>query len=164
MKKLLIVYYSWSCGNTKRIAELLQKETGGALQRLETVVPYEGSYNDVVAQGQREVNRHYQPALKPLEKDPKDYDIIVLGTPTWWYTMAPAMSTFLAEHSLAGKTVVPFSTHGGWPGHAIKDLEGAAKGAKCLLPKEVQFGSTGGDQLITPEKELEAWCREVAAL
>ena len=60
--------------------------------------------------------------------------------------------------------MVPFSTHGGWPGHAIKDLEGAAKGAKCLLPKEVQFDSTGGDQLITPEKELEAWCREVAAL
>ena len=28
-KKLLIVYYSWSNGNTERIAKMLQKEAGG---------------------------------------------------------------------------------------------------------------------------------------
>ena len=35
MKKPLIVYYSWSCGNTKRIAKSLQSVTGG--DRLETL-------------------------------------------------------------------------------------------------------------------------------
>lgn len=30
MKKVLIAYYSWSNGNTERIAKLLQKEIGGA--------------------------------------------------------------------------------------------------------------------------------------
>ena len=29
MKKLLIVYYSWSCGNTERIAKALQSVAGG---------------------------------------------------------------------------------------------------------------------------------------
>ena len=29
MKKPLIVYYSWSCGNTERIAKSLQSVTGG---------------------------------------------------------------------------------------------------------------------------------------
>ena len=30
MKKMLIVYYSWSNGNTERIAQQLQAATGGA--------------------------------------------------------------------------------------------------------------------------------------
>ena len=29
MKRVLTVYYSWSNGNTERIAKLLQKEIGG---------------------------------------------------------------------------------------------------------------------------------------
>ncbi len=29
MKKIVIVYYSWSNGNTERIAKMLQSETGG---------------------------------------------------------------------------------------------------------------------------------------
>ena len=53
MKKLLIVYYSWSCGNTERTAKALQSVAGGDLVRLDTAVPYTGSYNDVVDQGQR---------------------------------------------------------------------------------------------------------------
>ena len=35
----------------------LQSVAGGDLLRLDTAVPYSGSYNDVVDQGQREVNR-----------------------------------------------------------------------------------------------------------
>ena len=38
--KALIVYYSYR-GNTKRIAELIAKETGTDTLRIETVVPYE---------------------------------------------------------------------------------------------------------------------------
>lgn len=35
MTKMLIVYYSWTNGNTKRIAEALQKATGADLKCLE---------------------------------------------------------------------------------------------------------------------------------
>ena len=41
------------------------------------------------------------------------YDIIAIGTPTWWHTMAPAVRSFLAQHDFAGKTAVPFMTNGG---------------------------------------------------
>ena len=61
MKKLLIVYYSWSCGNTERTAKALQSVAGGDLVRLDTAVPYTGSYNDVVDQGQHEVNAGFEP-------------------------------------------------------------------------------------------------------
>ena len=34
MKKMLVVYYSWSNGNTKRIAEKLANETGADIESL----------------------------------------------------------------------------------------------------------------------------------
>ena len=47
MKKLLIIYYSWSNGNTERIAKMLQSETDSDILKIDTVVPYSGSYDDV---------------------------------------------------------------------------------------------------------------------
>lgn len=37
--KILILYYSYG-GNTKRIAEMIQREIGGNIARMDTVVPY----------------------------------------------------------------------------------------------------------------------------
>ena len=82
MKKLLIAYYSWSNGNTERIAKTLQRIAGGELVKIDTAVPYSGSYNDVVEQGQREVQQGYEPELKPIDVDIAGYDVIAVGTPT----------------------------------------------------------------------------------
>ena len=84
MKKV-IVYYSYR-GNTKSIAEMIQKSTGADIARIETVVPYDGDYNSVVNQGQDEVNSGYCPEIKPLNIDLSKYDEVILGTPVWWYT------------------------------------------------------------------------------
>ena len=161
MKKVLIAYYSWSNGNTERIAEQLQKATGGDLAKIDTVVPYTGSYDEVVDQGQDEVRRGYEPEIKSLSVNVADYDVIVIGTPTWWYTMAPAVKTFLHEQNFKGKTVIPFMTNGGWPGHVIKDMKSACDGAKVICPMEIQFDSTGGSRLETPEKEIETWIQKI---
>lgn len=164
MKKLLIVYYSWSNGNTENIAKMLQKETGGDLARIDTVVPYEGSYDDVVSQGQDEVNRGYEPEIKPLNVNISDYDVIAIGTPTWWYTMAPAVRTFLHENDFTGKTVVPFMTNGGWPGHVIKDMKSFCKGAEAVCDMQVQFDSTGGSRLETSQDKIDKWIQSVKKL
>lgn len=52
MSKKLVVYYSWSNGNTKRIAEKMAKELGADICRIDTAQSYKGSYNEVVDQGQ----------------------------------------------------------------------------------------------------------------
>ena len=163
MKKLLIVYDSWSCGNTERIAKILQCTAGGDLWKLDTAEPYRGSYSEEVDQGQREVERGFEPELKPLGVDPAEYDCIAVGTPTWWYTMAPAMKTYLEGADLSGKTVIPFMTNGGWPGHVIKDIESACAGASFGPSMEVQFDSTGGSELVTPQKDVDAWIARVTS-
>ena len=164
MKKLLIVYYSWSNGNTERIAKELQSVAGGDLLKIDTAVPYSGSYDEVVDQGRREVNRGYEPALKSLTVNPSDYDVIAVGTPTWWHTMAPAVKTFFHGQDLTGKTVVSFMTNGGWPGHVIKDMKKACPGAVTACEMQVQFDSNGGDHLETPESEIHAWAQSVKTL
>ena len=59
------------------------------------------------------MNAGFEPELKPLPVNVADYDVIAVGTPTWWYTMAPAVKAFLHGQNFAGKTVVPFMTNGG---------------------------------------------------
>lgn len=46
--------------------------------------------------------------IKPLKMDVSAYDRMILGSPVWWYTFAPAMKTFLNTYDLSGKMVFPF--------------------------------------------------------
>lgn len=154
--KILIVYYSYSHGNTKKIAEALRKATGADIERIETVKKY-GPYEETVEVGQTEVQKGYCPPLRPLRKDIEGYDVIALGTPTWWYTMAPAMRTFVTTHDFKGKKLLFFTTHGGWPGSAIKHLTSFTHADEVLGTIEVRFDPYGGDEQITPEKDVDAW-------
>lgn len=160
-KKILVVYYSISNGNTKQMAERVKEAVGADIAPIETVTPYTGSYNEIVEQGQLEVNRGYEPEIKPLKVNPADYDVIILGTPTWWYTMAPAMRTFLKSCNWTGKTVIPFQTHGGWPGHVLKDMKAVCRGADFCHEMKIQFDSSGGAELVTPDKEIGTWIEEI---
>lgn len=155
--KTLILYYSYK-GNTKRIAEMIQKEIGGDLARIETVVPYDSDYNKVVNQGQDEVNRGYMPKIKPLDVRFEDYSRIILGTPVWWYTFAPAIHTFLVHYDFTGKTVYPFVTNGGWVGHTMKDFVTACKGAKVERGINIKFDE---GKLRTSETEIRRWIHEI---
>lgn len=159
--KTLVIYYSQARGNTRRIAEMIQKSVGADIAEIETVTPYTGSYEDIVNQGQEEVNAGFMPEIKPLSADLSNYDRIILGTPTWWYTMAPAVKTFLSSNDLFGKAVVIFQTHGGWPGHVLDDMKSMIHG-NVTEAFAVQFDSTGGDELITPITEIEKWIGSVA--
>lgn len=155
--KTLILYYSYG-GNTKGITEKMQQEIGGDLVRIDTAETYTGSYNQVVDQGQREVEAGYCPALKPLTVNLEDYDTVVLGSPVWWYTFAPAMHTFLKKADLAGKTVYPFATNGGWLGHTMKDIKTACKGATVKPGLDIRFD---GNHQCTSDAEIQRWLKTI---
>lgn len=155
--KPLIVFYSYS-GNTRKIAEQIARETGGDLAELKTTEAYPDDYDAVVEQGQDEVNRGYMPLLEPLDVNVKDYDIVVLGSPVWWYTFAPAVKTFLHECNLSGKTVYPFATNGGWVGHTFKDVAKECPAATVKKGLDIRFDES---RLMTPASEIEAWIRAI---
>lgn len=155
--KRLVVYYSLSNGNTKRIAELAAEAMDAELYAIDTARLYSGTYQQIVDQGLEETKRGYQPELKPLGFRVADYDLIAVGTPTWWYTMAPAVLTFLNGQDWRGKRVIPFMTNGGWPGHVLTDMKHACKGAEFLCEKEIRFDAEGGSQMVTSDEELKDW-------
>lgn len=157
MNKILIVYYSQANGNTRRIAQMIQQVHGYDIFEIKTVKPYTGSYKEIVDRGRWEVNNKYEPEIYDVNIDLSRYSTIILGTPTWWYTMAPAMLTFIKSVGWTNKTIIPFQTHGGWPGHVIDDIKKLCKGAKFEKEKAIQFDSNGGNQLITSEKEIKEW-------
>lgn len=163
MKKVLIVYYTWSNGNTEKIAGELQRATRADLEQISMVHPYMGSYEEVVAQGKREVESGFLPEIQPLAHDLSQYEVVAVGTPTWWYTMAPAVKSFFHDHDLSGKEVIFFQTHGGWPGHTLKDMAAACAGATEGPSMTVQFDSTGGSQQVTAQEEIDAWLAEAKA-
>lgn len=163
MKKVLIVYYTWSNGNTEKIAGELQRATRADLEQISMVHPYMGSYEEVVAQGKREVESGFLPEIQPLAHDLSQYEVVAVGTPTWWYTMAPAVKSFFHDHDLSGKGVIFFQTHGGWPGHTLKDMAAACAGATEGPSMTVQFDSTGGSQQVTAQEEVDAWLTEAKA-
>lgn len=153
----LVAYYSWSNGNTREVAERVASELSAELLEIETEALYEGSYDDVVELGKREVERGFEPELAPLAVEPLDYDRIIVGTPTWWYTMAPAVRTLLCSRDWSGKDMAFFQTHAGWPGDALEDMEGLVPGARVQPGLDVKFDSGGGDVLETSEEIVDAW-------
>ena len=164
MKKTLVLYYSWSNGNTERLAARLAEATGADLERIRTVDPYPEDYDTTVEQGRREVEEGFEPELEPIEHDLAVYDLIAVGTPTWWYTMAPAVASLFSAQDFSGKLVVPFVTNAGWAGSALEDMDAAAAGATVIEPMEVRFASNGGSRMVTTQGELDAWTERIARL
>lgn len=164
MARMLVAYYSWTNGNTRRVAERLRDVTGADLVRIDTEVAYPSDYDATVDQGRREVEEGFLPELAPLGADPAAYDVVAVGTPTWWYTMAPAVHAFLSRQDWSGKVMVPFMTNAGWPGHVIDDMGLACPGASVVEPLEVRFGSDGGSLMQSPRRLVDEWAERVATL
>lgn len=110
-KKTLIAYYSHS-GNTKAAAEKIQSEVKSDIFEIKPVKKYPDDYNTLVNLAQSEKQQDIRPELID-NGNIEDYDVIFIGTPVWWYTMASPVKTFLTENDFSGKIVVPFCTHGG---------------------------------------------------
>lgn len=153
MGKKLIVYYSYT-NNTKKIAEQIKKATAADICEIKTVKPYTGDYNSVVERGKQEVESGYKPEIKPLSVNLEDYDTIIIGTPVWWYTFAPAVAAFLSEYDFSGKTIIPFVTNGGWIGHTLKDIKKSCKNAVVTNAIDIRFDM---DKMVMPESDLKKW-------
>lgn len=120
---ILVVYFSHS-GNTRYLAEQIHSRVGGDMLEIKAVQPYSSDYNTVVEQAKREKNTNARPKLAVRIPNLKPYDLVFVGYPSWWGTMPMAMFTFFEGNSLAGKTLIPFTTHEGSRfGQSVSDLK-----------------------------------------
>jgi flavodoxin len=110
--RTLVVYFSRS-GNTRVVAGMIQRSLGADLFEIRTATNYPDDYLETVAQATRERDRGFTPPLA-TRTDLAAYDTVYLGFPIWGETAPSPIRSFLKTHELAGKTLIPFVTHGGY--------------------------------------------------
>ena len=111
--KIAVVYYSQSkVGNTATVAKWIAKHTGGELVPIETVEAYPDAYGETLKAAKKDMENGRTRAIKSVPSL-DGYDVVFIGSPIWYGTYAPPVAEFFKTHSFAGKTVVPFCTHGG---------------------------------------------------
>lgn len=109
-KKVLIAYFSWG-GTTRRMAQEIQRITGGDIFEIEPSVPYPTGYTDCTQVALSERDSDARPAIKNKVANFDDYDVVFIGCPVWWHTAPMIISTFAESYNFTGKTVVPFCTY-----------------------------------------------------
>lgn len=155
-KKSLVIYFSES-SNTRSIARIIQNKTNSDIHEILTEIPYVKSYNALVEQAKQEIKEGYRPSIKKIDCNLDDYDVVFLGTPNWWSTIAPPVATFISENNLSGKVIAPFITHGGGgKGHADKDIKKLCSDAKILDAFDIY--ENGGSRA---EKKIDLWFKKV---
>ena len=100
-------------GNTQYMAQVIQETTGADIFRIEPVTPYPTDHSTLVSLASQEQSGSARPAIQGRVNNMDDYDVIFVGYPIWWSDMPMIMYTFFEQYDLSGKTVIPFSTHGG---------------------------------------------------
>ena len=100
-------------GNNQYLAQLIQQETGGDLFRIETVQEYPGTHDALLDFAYTELTENARPALASQIENPDNYDVIFLGYPNWNSDLPMPLYTFLETYDFSGKTIIPFTVHGG---------------------------------------------------
>lgn len=108
-------YNDGSLGSTNYAARLIQEATGGELFAIE---PEEGHYqtDDFMAMAgfaKNEIDNGERLAIRTQIENLDSYAVIFVGYPIWWYDMPAIMYSFFDTYNFSGKTIIPFTTHGG---------------------------------------------------
>ena len=118
-------------GNTQYMAYVIQEATGADVFRIEPVTPYPTHHATLVDLAADEKDANARPAIAGKIENFAQYDTVFIGYPIWWGDMPMILYTFFEKYDFSGKTIVPFSTHGGsrFAGtpKTIQQLEPAAR-------------------------------------
>ena len=159
--KKLIVYYSYT-GHTKMIAEKIQKRLNCDILEIKPVTEYSEDYNQVVDEEQNNSSANKKPEIQVIDKDLSKYNEIILGSPVWWYTIAPVIRTFLTQNNFDNKIIKPFATNAGWLGHTFKEIKKLCPNSKVENEMNIVFTQDYREnKLVTDEREIENWINKL---
>ncbi|MCR4776284.1 MAG: NAD(P)H-dependent oxidoreductase [Saccharofermentans sp.] len=110
--KTLIVYYSLE-GNTKMIAEKLAARTGADLLEIKSVKEYPKKGPSKFIVGGKDAAFKVCPEIEKPEKNVKEYDAVVIGSPVWDGTIAPPMRSYLRDTLIKTTNVAAYACMAG---------------------------------------------------
>lgn len=157
-KKILIAYYSRT-GTTKIAAESLAQRLGADLEEIIDKKDRAGALGYIFSG--RDALRKLLTDIEPFKKDPSQYDLVVLGTPVWAATIAPAIRTYLVQQKDKIAKLAFFCTMSGSGNKNIFAYFEEAAGKKPLATlamqtKEVRSGSV--------KEKIEKFMKEIESI
>ena len=142
-------------GNTKIVADYISEITGA--DQFEIVThKYDGmAYMPLIELAKKEAADGELPPYEGAAPDLSKYDTVFIGGPVWWGTYPQVMFTLFKDIDLAGKTVIPFTTHEG------SGLANCVSDVKKAFPKAtVTKGfSMYGHEVRTGKAKVEKWLK-----
>ncbi|MCT4620067.1 MAG: NAD(P)H-dependent oxidoreductase [Marinisporobacter sp.] len=150
-KKAIVIYYSLQ-GNTKKLGNIITDQINADVLELQLQKPYNLATAATI--GLAHIKSGHTPALKQYALNLADYNYIFIGTPVWWYTITPPVSTFLQQNNFKGKKVILFSTHAGNNGKTFEVMKNHLEGAEIIGQKD--FYKVNKQNLEALKKDAQA--------
>ena len=143
-------------GNTEKAAQMIAKETGSDLFRIDQKEPYAADYKTCIAQAKADLQARKRPELVSLPENLDAYDEIYLGYPNYWGTMPMAVYTFLELFDFTGKVIHPFCTNeGSGLSDTVNEIRKTAAGALVKPGLSIH-----GSDVDRADREIRKWIME----
>jgi flavodoxin len=140
--RVLVVYFSRS-ETTHEVASVIARELGADLERITDGTDRSG-FRGYMRSG-KEASTKALPEISPPKKDPADYELVVIGTPVWAWTMCSPIRTYLTSYKSRISRGAFFCTADGRESNTLgnmAELVGKpAEAAMVVYRKEVKKGS-----------------------
>ena len=144
----LVIYYSLE-GNTAFIAKTIAETIQADLLELKPKKDIKSKGFMRFFWGGKQVMMKKTPELLPFDKNPADYDLIILGTPVWASNYVPAFRTFFSSSPLRNKHLAFFCCYAGNEGKTFKNM-------KHALSENTFIGEIG---FCNPLKEADRYAK-----
>jgi flavodoxin len=155
-RKILIAYFSHT-GNTRTVAGMIHAAVGGDMFEIQAAEPYPSEHSATERRARKEWEDNARPALAvTFPADMSAYDTIFIGYPNWFRTTPMIVRSFLEQFGFAGKTLVPFCTHGG-NGLADSPRDIAQSCPQATL---VEGFAVRGSRAAKAQDDVLAWLQE----
>ena len=96
--KILIVYYS-KTGHCRKVAEILKEKLSADIEEIKMVNPFKKDKPQYMKLGFQAWTK-VKPPIKPLSVMTTDYDLVILGSPTWNWRPSSPVRTFFSSYPL----------------------------------------------------------------
>lgn len=107
--KMLVIFYS-ETGNTKHIAESISKSFNCDIEEIKENKHRKGIFKTIIEI--KDAILGNESDICKCERDPSEYDIVIIGTPVWASHVTPAIRTYISKNKDKIKCTAFFNTHG----------------------------------------------------
>jgi flavodoxin len=153
--KTLISYYSRS-GKTEEVAKEISKNLNADLDKIIDKKKRKGIFGWLSAG--RDAMKENITEIE-YKKNPKDYDLVIVGTPTWASTITPAIRTYLTKNKF--KKIAFFATASEIDGtETFKKMEALSKKPIAILEMEKKDFKKG-EIKIWEIKKIKEFCEKI---